>query len=240
MKKRPPKAAQRDLSVRSAVLSVLLGAHPEVISPSRLVEAAAFFDMSESGVRVALTRAVASGDLRRTKDGYALGERLLKRQQRQAEAVAPDPSAWDGLWETAIVVAAGRSVAERSSLRLLLAEHRLAELREGVWLRPANLAREPRYVDHPDLTVCETRHSTPRDLAEVLWDLGGWDDTGRQILTELDSAEKPLERLAVAARMVHHLASDPILPHELLPATWVGGELRAAYAAYQQELRHLA
>ena len=41
---------------------------------------------------------------------------------------------WDG--------ALSRPLAERVALRRSMFALRLAELREGVWLRPANLARE--------------------------------------------------------------------------------------------------
>ena len=215
----PPssRARPRTLPVRSAVLSVLLGAHPEVIPSARLVSAAKHLDLPEASVRVALTRAVAAGDLCRTDAGYGLGERLLTRQQHQAEAVASHPTPWDGGWETAIVVGTGRSVTDRAALRTLLSGHRLAELREGVWLRPANLTRAAAYTGHRDLTVCETRHPDATAVARALWDLDAWTATGRRLLDELASTTAAPERLAIAAELVRHLSTDPMLPTELLP-----------------------
>lgn len=218
----------------------MLGAHPEVIPPSRLVRAAAYFDVPDTAVRVALTRAVATGDLRRTEAGYALGDRLLKRQQRQQEAVAAVPTPWAGEWEQAVVVVAGRSGPDRAALRALLAEYRLAELREGVWLRPANLARAPAYADRDDLIVLRSWYSDSAALARRLWDLEAWAETGRRLHRDLTEAEHLAERLAIAAELVRHLSTDPILPEDVLPANWPGADLRSGYASFQQELRDLA
>lgn len=196
--------------------------------------------MNESTVRVALTRGIAAGDLERTTRGYRIGPRLLARHNQQAEAVAPEAHPWDGAWETAIVVAPARPAGERVALRNLLTQHRLAELREGVWLRPANLRRAPSYDSHPDLLVCESRHEEPAQLAEQLWSLTEWSDTGRQLIAELESTAQPAQRLTVAAALVRHLRTDPILPAAILPEEWTGDELRTVYAAYQDELRELA
>jgi phenylacetic acid degradation operon negative regulatory protein len=40
----------------------------------------------------------------------------------------------------------------------------------------------------------------------------------------------------VAAAMVRHLLTDPVLPEELLPADWPGSRLRAAYNDFAAEL----
>jgi phenylacetic acid degradation operon negative regulatory protein len=40
----------------------------------------------------------------------------------------------------------------------------------------------------------------------------------------------------VAAAMVRHLLTDPVLPEELLPADWPGSRLRAAYNDFATEL----
>lgn len=236
----PSSASPPGLPVRSAILSALLGIHPDPVPPAQLVTLARRFEISESSVRVALSRAVACGDLHRTQAGYILGARLLQRHRRQDEGVTPRPKQWLGAWETAfVVVKAGRPSSERVALRTLLADHRLAELREGVWLRPANLARTCDYADHPDVRFCESRHPEPQALADELWDLQGWAETGRKIAGELHAATRPADRFAAAAALVRHLTTDPILPAELLPPDWVGDELRETYGHYQEELRQL-
>ena len=229
------------LSARSVVLSLLLGSHPDRMSAAALTRAGRLFGIPDSTIRVALTRAVASGDLRRTDGDYVLGDRLAQRQRHQDEAVLDAETAWDGSWEMAVVVVAGRPGAERAALRDLLAAHRLAELREGVWTRPANLRRARTYADDPVLETYLARpDGDPARLAAELWDLRGWAKQGREVVRLLGRTREPAERLAVAAHLVRHLASDPLLPVEILPEDWPAAEMRTAYASYQEELRALA
>ena len=231
------------LSARSVMLSLLLGSHPDRMSAADLVRAGEHFGIPAATARVALTRAVAAGDLQRV-DGdpgrYCLGERLAARQRRQDEAVLDAETGWDGDWEMAVVVVAGRTGAERAALRDRLASYRLAELREGVWTRPANLRRPRGYADEMVLSTFTARpDDDPVVLARQLWDLHAWAAEGRALLTRLEATREPAERLAVAAHVVRHLAVDPLLPTALLPADWPAGAMRTAYAGYQDELRSL-
>lgn len=137
----PGEVDLRPLSARSVVLSLLLGAHPPELPVRDLVSAVEPFGVGGSALRAALSRMVAAGDLRRTDAVYGLSDRLLSRQRRQDEAVRPRTRPWHGDWEMVVITATGRGPAERADLRARLAALRLAELREGVWLRPANLLR---------------------------------------------------------------------------------------------------
>lgn len=233
--------APRPLSARSVVLSLALGAHPEPLTAAGIVRTGEHLGSAASTIRVALSRAVAAGDLQRDDAGrYLLGERLVRRQRRQDEAVRDAERPWDGTWELAIVVVAGRSGTERAALRERLAEHRLAELREGVWTRPANLRRPRGYLDEAVLsTFGATPDEDPRDLAAALWDLHEWARVGRDLLDDLIATTVPGDRLAVAAGVVRHLTADPLLPAALLPRDWPAADLRAAYADYQASLRAL-
>lgn len=228
------------LSVRSALLSVMLGAAPDAAPVAQLIRGGALFGFSENAVRVALTRCVASSDLARSEEGYVLGERLLKRQRRQQEAVDAHPSPWSGTWEAATSVVTGRSNTQRVALRTLLGEHRLAELREGLWMRPANLTRPREYADHPDVLAFEATHDDPVAVARRLWDLDTWSTAGTQLLEHFHTTVEPAARLSASAAIVRHLATDPILPVALLPEPWPGEDLRRVYAEYQRELRDLA
>lgn len=229
------------LSARSVMLSLLLGSHPDRMSAAELVRAGEHFGVPPATARVALTRAVAAGDLQRDGGDYVLGERLAARQRRQDEAVLDAETTWDGTWEMAVVVVAGRTGAERAALRERLASYRLAELREGVWTRPANLRRPRGYADEAVLgTFTALPDDDPADLASRLWGLGSWADEGRLLLRRLRRTTAPAPRLAVAAHVVRHLAADPLLPAPLLPDDWPAAAMRAAYASYQDELRELA
>lgn len=226
----------RSLSARSVVLSLLLGAHPPELPVSALVEAGRLFDIAEPTLRVALTRMVANGDLERTDGTYRLSSRLLERQRRQ-DAALDQAGPWDGTWETVVLTSAGRSASDRAALRSSLTDLRLGELREGVWMRPANLARAlPDWSSGEVSLLRSTPTEDPARLAGRLWDLAGWNLNGRRLLDDIAAATKPAERLTVAAAIVRHLRSDPALPVELVPSGWTAPALRAAYAAYQGEL----
>jgi phenylacetic acid degradation operon negative regulatory protein len=231
----------KPLPARSVVLSMLLGSHPDRMSPAQLTRVGEHFGIPASTLRVALTRAVAAGDLRREDSDYVLGERLIVRQRRQDEGVEDAETPWDGDWEMAVVVVAGRSGPERAALRDQLSSSRLGELREGVWTRPANLRRAPAYADDPVLSCFRARpEEDPAMLAARLWDLDAWVKEGEVLLDQLQSTTEPALRLAVAAHIVRHLTADPLLPSQLLPDRWPGPALRSAYADYQRELRDLA
>lgn len=233
----PATASAPLLSARSVVLSMLLGSHPDRLTSAQLTRAGAFFDIPVATLRVALTRAVASGDLRREDGDYVLGERLLARQRRQDEAVEDAERDWAGDWEMVVVVVTGRAGPDRAALRNTLGDARLAELREGVWTRPANL-RRPTVAD-PVLSTFAARPDDPATLADQLWDLPGWAAQGSALLDRLARKDSPAQRLATAAELVRHLTTDPLLPASLLPGDWPGHDLRAAYAVYQAELREL-
>ncbi|MET8803755.1 PaaX family transcriptional regulator C-terminal domain-containing protein [Streptomyces sp. NPDC004546] len=233
----PAESGLRPLSARSVVLSLLLGAHPAELPVRDLVRLVEPFGVGGSTLRAALSRMVTAGDLRRTDAVYRLSDRLLARQRRQDEALMPGTRAWDGDWEMVVITATGRGPAERADLRARLAALRLAELREGVWLRPANLDRAL-----PDMlgSVAQTYTARPdepaHDLVARLWPLDAWAATARTLLDHTAAARTPADRLTAYAAAVRHLLTDPVLPPGLLPADWPGEALRAAYAGYQREL----
>jgi phenylacetic acid degradation operon negative regulatory protein len=232
----PAGVTLRPLSARSVVLSLLLGAHRPALPVRDLVRGVAPFGVSEATLRVALTRMTAAGDLLRDDGRYRLSARLLDRQRRQDEAVHPRTAPWDGDWELAVVTASGRGPAERADLRAELSRLRLAELREGVWLRPANLRRPWPDRLAPVLQRLTARPERPgRELAGELWALDAWADTAHALLDRFTVTERPADRFAAAAAIVRHLLTDPVLPDALLPAAWPAGALRAAYTAYQAE-----
>jgi phenylacetic acid degradation operon negative regulatory protein len=223
------------LSARSAVLSLLLGTPSRSLSAAQLAAAARHLDINPATVRVALTRAVAADELVRDGSQYRLGPRLVERRARQDvhEAVV----AWEGTWETAVVVTTGRSGTDRAALRTRLAGARLAELREGVWMRPTNLRRGTADLSSIDVRLfTATPHDDPAGLAAELWDLAGWTDETLRVLAALEDTSEPGPRLAVAAHLVRHLSTDPLLPDELQPDDWPAAEARQAYARYLAEL----
>jgi phenylacetic acid degradation operon negative regulatory protein len=225
-----------NMTARSVVLSVLLGAHPAWASASELIRLTADFGIKETTLRVALTRMVGAGDLIRSADGYRLSDRLLARQRRQDEAMRPRVKAWRGDWIALIVTSVGTDARTRAALRTTMHHKRFGELREGVWMRPDNLDLELDHEVAARVRMLTARDDAPADLASLLWDLSGWADSGRRLLDEMNTAADIPGRFLVAAAMVRHLLTDPMLPAELLTTDWPGAALRAAYHDFAKEL----
>ena len=140
----------------------------------------------------------------------------------------------------AVVTADRRPAADRTAFRAAMATLRLAELREGVWLRPANLVR-PR--DPTVVEQCVFFDAEPEDdpvaLAESLWDLRGWARRARTLTSALGRTTDPAEGFVLSAAVLRHLVADPVLPPELLPPDWPGPELRHEYERFDVAYRAL-
>ncbi|MDR8394710.1 hypothetical protein NE850_00010 [Paraburkholderia sp. USG1] len=228
--------AVQPLTARSVVLTVLLGLHPPELPVNSLVRVGALFGIAERTTRVALTRMAANGDVI-TEDGvYRLTERLVRRQAQQEADCSPATRPWNDTWEMAVVTAESRPLVERVALRRSMVALRLAELREGVWLRPANLLRLP------DDTVAEqctffsdVRYRDSSVLARSLWDLPAWASEARRLQRELDHAKDFKDGFMAATKVLRHLLLDPVLPPEMLPGNWPGADIRARFAQFSTE-----
>lgn len=226
--------ALKPVTTRSALLTLMLAAEVPSLSTREMVAAASVVGFAEPAVRVALSRMSAGGDVTRDPDGrYRLAPRLLERQRRQEQAAHPPRREDDGSWELVVVTTAGRTATERAELRTTLTELRLAELREGVWTRPANLEL---IWPHAVLDVCErftgAPAASPRQLAARLWDLDGWARVARELIAAT-ATDDPVLRFTACATSGRHLLTDPVLPAALLPDDWPGEELRAGHVAYK-------
>jgi phenylacetic acid degradation operon negative regulatory protein len=228
----------RPLTARSVVLSTLLGFHPPCLPVRALVRIGELFGIPEGTIRVAVTRMVADGDLVADNGDYRLTGRLLERQVRQDQSCSPRTRRWRGAWEMAIVTAPPRALRDRVALRRSMAALRLAELREGVWLRPANLSREQSAIVEAQCTFFESRpHGDAVELARSLWDLETWASDARRLRAALEGATDLAEGFMVTAAVLRHLLADPILPPELLPDGWPASELREDYARFNDSYR---
>lgn len=223
------------LSARGVILSLLVSNHPTQPTPAQVVRAASAFEIKESAARAALSRMAAGGDLIRTPDGFQLSEPLLQRRQRVLHEVTQETKPWDGEWEIVAVTVAGRDPGDRAELRARLTRLRLAELREGVWLRPANLVRALSLTGLP----VELLHGRPeREAIELigrLWDLPAWEAEATRLLELMDRADSVVDRFTVGTAIVRHLLTDPVLPGDCRPEPWSAEALHAAWASYQEE-----
>ena len=222
------------------VASTLLGARPPVLPVSVLVRSGALFGIPEGTVRVALSRMVAAGELVQEADGrYALTGHLLARQARQETGRRPRLRRWNGQWTTAVVVAGRRSAAERAALRDRMRRSRLAELREGVWLRPDNLDVDR---DEECLWGLFRPDEDADSLAASLWDLEAWAAEARSLRTQMMRWRTDPGLAAgfvLSAAVLRHFNADPLLPPALLPADWPGERVRADYEAFNADFLRL-
>lgn len=221
------------LSARSVALSTLLGFHPPALPVGALIRAGRLFDITEGSMRAALSRMAASGDVDADQGVYQLNDHLIARQSRQDAENHPQTTAWDGTWEMEVVTAPPRPLAERTALRRTMSSLRLAELREGVWLRPRNLER-----DRPDVVRDQctpfTTTAPANDLASTLWDLPKWSETAHDLNTQLEKIDHTDLRAGflLIAETIRHLSLDPCLPEELCPDGWPAPELRRRYQSF--------
>jgi phenylacetic acid degradation operon negative regulatory protein len=156
----------------------------------------------------------------------------------------------------AVVTSVKRSAAARVELRASMAALRLAELREGVWLRPDNL--DPQRLPAARAVVAAQCRcfdaSLPGDAAAAarlvseLWDLAGWARRAEKLRREMDRLVDRVETGdhaalgpvgLVSAAVLRHFVHDPLLPTTLLPASWPGDALRAEYKRFDAALRRL-
>jgi len=241
------------LTARSVLLSVLLGTTPPRLPVRVLVRTTELFGIAEGTTRTALSRMAAAGEVEAQEGWYALAaDRLLARQARQeASRSAVTQASWDGAWAQAVVSARGpRAAADRAALRAALTAARLAELREGVWLRPDNLGGAPTDLDGDDdlawFRVFPAQSSGA--LAERLWDLDAWAESAVRLRAEMRALLDPLRRgdravlrdgFVLSAAVLRQFQSDPLLPATLLAQDWPGAKLREDYDRYDTAYRAL-
>lgn len=241
---------ERPLSARSVMASLLLGREPPAAPVADLVRWCGLFGIAEGTARVALHRMATKGEIESRDGVYRLAGRLAGRQARQARSLAPRVRPWRGDWRVAVVVASGRDASTRAGLRDAMRRLHLGERREGVWMRPDNLA-----LDVPGAVrqQCEWLDARPDDdpvaLASRLFRPDRWArraDALQSRLAELTGSLSAGDHDSVAGAFVagaaalRHIGLDPLLPPELLPADWPGEALRAEYARYQRAFDRVA
>ncbi|MFD4352581.1 PaaX domain-containing protein, C- domain protein [Nocardia sp. NPDC058518] len=229
-------ARVRPVSARSAVIRILIAADSPTMTSSEICAATTAVGYPEPAVRVAVSRMVAAGELVREHRAYTLDPAL---RARRTELAAPPVRLWDGDWEQVVITAVGRPSAERAALRARLLSLRLAELREGVWLRPANLVR----ALPADLATTTTRFrlravENPAELTAALWPLTDWSARAHALLDAIENPD-PAARFAVVSAALDLLTTDPALPEALQPEGWPVDDLRAETSAYLAWLRQL-
>ncbi|OBH05780.1 transcriptional regulator [Mycobacterium sp. E2699] len=243
------------LSARSVLASALLGSDGGRLTVAELVAVAALFGISAGAARTCLWRMVSNGELTADGGSYALAGRLSERRQRVDEASRIDAAAaqkWDGTWELAIVALERRSAAERLELRKAAAALHLAELREGVWIRPDNLdpQRLPTFravVDQQCTHFYGAATDMTDDAVRSLFSLDEWAEDAAVLIDAMDAALETDERddhtgsftyqFALSIAVVRHLQLDPLLPVEITGDRWPGHTLRSTYRRFDRAFK---
>jgi phenylacetic acid degradation operon negative regulatory protein len=223
--------------------SALLGMDPPELPVAQLVRLTGLFGISENRARVALSRMLAAGEA--VTDGagrYRLAGHLAARQSRQSASRAGTTAAYDGTWWLAVVTTTGSTADVRSARRRALTYARLGELREGVWMRPANVAvLLPDFLDG-DVELMPAHPDGSDRLAHRLWDLAAWAERASELLDRLralaaDGPEALAPGFVLSAAVLRHLQADPLLPAELEPHEWPGARLRETYDGWDARYR---
>jgi phenylacetic acid degradation operon negative regulatory protein len=234
------------MTARSVLASALLGEDPPELPVAHLIHLAGLFGINENRARVALSRMARNGEV--TTDGsghYRLTGHLLERQGRQTVSRRGETRRWRRTWRMVVLTTSGLGPEERSARRKRLSRARLAEYREGVWLRPDNIALVPDPVDDPEVSVFTvTPDRDPAQLARSLWDLDAWSKRTGELLAQLDDRtpdgpEDLAPGFVLLASVLRHLQADPLLPDELLPSGWPGTSLRRAYEEWDRRYREV-
>ena len=128
----------------------------------------------------------------------------------------------------------------------------LAELREGVWIRPDNLDPQRFPTSRAVLDQqCTHFHGAATDITadkvRSLFSLGGWADDAKALIEAMDVELKRSERddstesvtyeFALSIAVVRHLQLDPLLPVELSGDHWPGHTLRSTYRRFDHALK---
>ncbi len=238
----------RTLSARSVLATALLGAPQPHLTVGELVAMASLFGISDGAARTCLWRMVSNGELTSDDGTYALAGGLLERRQRVDEASRTAATrAWDGTWELAVVSLDRRSAADRLALRKAASALHLAELREGVWIRPDNLdpgrLPTPRAVlDRQCVHFHDAATNIPAETVRSLFGLDAWAADARRLTAalrdEVDAETVGVDDFAywfgLSVTVVRHLQLDPLLPAELIPRHWPGQDLRSVYRRFNE------
>ena len=144
-----------------------------------------------------------------------------------------------------MILANRREAPDRAALRTSAVTLGLAELRQGVWMRPDNLDWDRRIgtptgdayavVDAQCAWMTVTPAGDGPELARQLWDLDSWASEATRLITEMRRTRRSLDRggfdaipraFVTSAAVLRLFRGDPLLPAALLPAPWPGDALR--------------
>jgi phenylacetic acid degradation operon negative regulatory protein len=187
---------------------------------------------------------VARGEVATDGSGnYTLQGPLLDRANRQAVSRVGSTGEFDGRFHLVVVTKAGDAAGVRQRRRTALRLARLGEIRDGVWLRPANLPIELDIDARRSVSMfTAVPDEDAASLCRSAFDLDGWSRRAVLLVREIERAELDggaslAEGFALDADVLRHLQRDPLIPASLLPPSWPGRALRSRYERFDAAFR---
>lgn len=230
----------RRITPKSLVLDLLSAARPGAVPVSGLLGVAELFALSGNALRVALTRLVARGLVENDERGsYRLGPASdplsehvdeWRRGERRLRS-------WDNAWLGVALERGAERTARARSARAL----ELLGFRDGLgalWVRPDNLAggiegargKLARLGLEPEAEAFVLSHASAELIerwTKHLWSLRRLESAYAAALGEIERSERRLpsldtpqavvETFRVGGNAIRVLATDPLLPEQVLP-----------------------
>ncbi|MBK7975061.1 MAG: hypothetical protein IPK07_17855 [Deltaproteobacteria bacterium] len=255
----PPSRRRSEYPIKRFVVDVL-ASNDGPLAVSELVECARWFGFRPGTLRVCLSRLVRGGLLdARSRGGrvcYGLAPPAERFNRAVRERVWFDQRRpWTGRWRLVLLAGAAMPRDVRDATAARLRAFHLQPIHPGVWARPENVrlglrpladtvrlagGRIESFVARPD------RGSRLTERAPELWRVDALEERfadqlarveeSRARLRGLPHQEALVECLRLGAATFRVVASDPLLPLELLGPSWPGERLRQAVIEYN----HLA
>lgn len=232
--------SERAVTPKSLVLDLLRVAAPAAVPVSGLVSVAELFGLSGNALRVAVARLAASGLLESDERGaYRLSPRTspLTEHVERWRVGERRMRRWGGSWLAAYLPAESER-ARRHESRHALTLLGMREVRRSFWVRPDNLAELlPAAADKlralgldPSAEVFLASELSARfaeQLTQKTWNtkalLAGYAELLRAVsrsaerLNRLPEKRALVESFRLGGSAIRVLATDPLLPPEILP-----------------------
>jgi phenylacetic acid degradation operon negative regulatory protein len=230
---------------------------------SHLTTLLAAFDVGAPTVRVTLSRLRQEGWFETRRIGretlYRLTPGMLDLLDEGRDRIFAAPvTEWAGSWTMVIYQMSESDRRPRNDLRKALAWHGFGPLTTSTWLAPGDRRADARiFVDaltegRVDILLCSSEGlAHDRDLAGRCWDLdalatdySAFVRTHRRVARDAErlTGARALEaRTELIGTYRHFPFRDPLLPVELRPEPWPGGEaynlFRTVHAALGRAAR---
>jgi phenylacetic acid degradation operon negative regulatory protein len=269
---------QRQQPVRSGSLLVTvlgdsIAPRGGVITLGSLIRLAAPFGLSERLVRTSVGRLAQEGWLASNREGrqseYFLTEHGRSRFAEATSRIYREaPQTWDGSW-TLLLLSSG-SGARQKALREEMLWLGFGQIRPGVLAHPNRTVEDARRqlaelrMEKDATLMRATSEGSEADqaLIEAGWDLAELSRSYQRfvssfeplqsLVTSRDAAVPPETAFVIRTLLIHeyrktHLR-DPLIPHSLLPADWIGARAyelcrtlyRTVFAAADQHVSDVA